>query len=281
MDKAINSFLGIINGISIDGQINEQEVEFLVRWIKQHEDIQNRHPLNEFLPRVAQALDDGYISEEERQDILWLCERMTSMEYYNQTTTDLQKLHAIVGGIAADNIITEAELNKLSDWLEDHGHLRTTYPYDEIDSLITSVMVDKKIDPKEHKMLLSAFDEFVNIDEKQAISKPVILEHQTIRGLCAVCPEITIPDSVFCFTGASSFYTREQFMVLVTKLGGRVISSVSKNLNYLVIGADGNPCWAYACYGRKVEAAVNLRKQGFPIVLVHEHDFRDVIADSA
>jgi hypothetical protein len=35
--------------------------------------------------------------------------------------------------------------------------------------------------------------------------------------------------------------------------------SVVRGLNYLVIGADGNPCWTYACYGRKVEAAVILR----------------------
>lgn len=56
-------------------------------------------------------------------------------------------------------------------------------------------------------------------------------------------------------------------------------SSVSNKTDYLIIGADGNPCWAYACYGRKVEVAVKLRKEGGKILLVHEYDFLDALAD--
>ena len=281
LDKAINSFIGIISGISIDGKINQQELAYLIAWIKENENLKNRHPMNELLPIVAKALEDGIISDEERLDLQWLCERMISTDYYNQVTADIQRLHAIVGGIAADNIITEEELNNLSSWMDDHQYLRTCYPYDELDSLITAVLADKKIDPQEHQMLLAAFKEFVTISDKKTISKPLIIEQQTIIGLCAVCPEIKISQSLFCFTGASSFYTRDQFIEIITDLGGRVVNNVSKNLNYLIIGAAGNPCWAYACYGRKVESAVNLRKQGYRILLVHENDFRDVILDQS
>jgi NAD-dependent DNA ligase len=94
-----------------------------------------------------------------------------------------------------------------------------------------------------------------------------------------VCPEVSFEGTKFCFTGASSKYTRADFSALVKRLGGDVVGSVSASLNYLVIGADGNPCWAYACYGRKVEKAVELRKQGARILLVHEHDFHDAVAD--
>ena len=51
-------------------------------------------------------------------------------------------------------------------------------------------------------------------------------------------------------------------------------------VNYLVVCANGNPCWAYACYGRKVEQAVKHRRQGVPIVLVHENDFWDAYEDA-
>lgn len=66
---------------------------------------------------------------------------------------------------------------------------------------------------------------------------------------------------------------------MVSSLGGKSVSSVSQKLNYLVIGAEGNQCWAYACYGRKVEKAVELRKQGARLLIVHENDFHDAIAD--
>jgi hypothetical protein len=48
-------------------------------------------------------------------------------------------------------------------------------------------------------------------------------------------------------------------------------------LDYMVFGTAGNPCWAYACYGRKVEQAVALRKEGYRLMIVH--DFRDALAD--
>ena len=97
LDKAINSFIGIVNGISIDGKINQQEVAFLVAWLKENEDLKNSHPINELLPIIALALEDGVISDEERLDLQWLCEKMTSMQYYNRITADIQRLHAIVG----------------------------------------------------------------------------------------------------------------------------------------------------------------------------------------
>jgi len=98
-------------------------------------------------------------------------------------------------------------------------------------------------------------------------------------GLCAVCPEITFSGNKFCFTGTSFKYTRSEFFQLVKQLGGEVVNSVSAKLDYLIIGADGNPCWAYACYGRKVEKAAELRKTGSRLLLVHENDFHDAVAD--
>lgn len=35
------------------------------------------------------------------------------------------------------------------------------------------------------------------------------------------------------------------------------------------------PCWAFSCYGRKVEEAMNMRKQGYKISIVKEIDFID------
>ncbi len=68
-------------------------------------------------------------------------------------------------------------------------------------------------------------------------------------------------------------------MATVDKLGGEVTTSVTKQVRYLIIGTDGNPCWAYACYGRKVEKAVELRKQGIRILIIPENDFHDAVAD--
>ncbi|HEX5057014.1 MAG TPA: BRCT domain-containing protein [Gammaproteobacteria bacterium] len=135
------------------------------------------------------------------------------------------------------------------------------------------------MDAAEYKLLKKFFSEFTALMDGRTITSPRISEGCNVIGLCAVCPEIEFEGSSFCLTGTSFKYTRSEFSKIIQKLGGRIISSVSEKLNYLIIGADGNPCWSYACYGRKVEKAVNLRKAGARILLVHENDFHDAVAD--
>ena len=280
LDKSINSLLGFIEGIAIDCEINSDEMRFLQIWLVEHEEVHNLHPFNELIPVIQSAVADGMITCEERDDIVWLCERLRSTDYFDKTTSDLQRLHAIVGGIVSDGNISEEELRGLSRWLQDHEHLKTCWPYDEIDSLITAVLADKKIEKDEHDFLRGFFSEFVAVLDGRTIVSPSITENGSIAGLCAVCPEIEFKNSRFCFTGASTRYTRSQLKETVSRLGGEVLSSLSAKVDYLIIGADGNPCWTYACYGRKVEKAVELRKSGVRLLIVHENDFHDAVADS-
>ena len=279
LEKAVNSLLGIVEGISVDGRINNREIAFLETWLEDHREVEQTHPFNELVPVINSALADGIITDDEKQDILWLCEKLRSVEFIDAATADMQRLHAVLGGIAADGVITESELHGLSDWLTEHEHLRTLWPYDEVDSLVTVVLKDRKIDEAEHKMLLDFFREFTAVLDERTIKGPSITEGSKLVGLCAVCPEISFEDTSFCFTGASFKYTRSVFSDVVKKLGGAVLTSVSPKLNYLIIGADGNPCWMYACYGRKVEKAVELRKQGARLLIVHENDFHDAVED--
>lgn len=281
LDKVINSLLGIVEGITVDLKINDDEINYLAQWVKEQDEYQSQHPFNELIPVVSNALKDGMLTQDERDDIVWLCEKLRSTEYFEITTADIQRLHAIMGGIAADGIITVDELSGLSNWLSDHEHLKTCWPYDEVDSIVTAVLADKLVDEKEHNVLLDFFSEFVAIKNNRVISHLHVSTDINLQGLCAVCPEITFKNSVFCFTGTSAKHTREELHNIVTNLGGKAVNSITSSLNYLVIGSDGNPCWAYACYGRKVEMAVKLRKQGSHLLLVHENDFHDAVADSS
>ncbi len=279
LDKAVNSLLGILEGITADLKINEIECGFLVDWLEENQEYVVHHPFNELIPVVSEALSDGVLTNEERSDIIWLCEKLKSPNYYDIITADMQRLHALLGAIACDGEINESELNGLSAWLNEHEHLRRCWPYDEIDSLVTAVMSDKKISERENLVLQAFFSEFV-IGDNRTLVQPLRQEAVMVYALCAACPEIIFKESLFCFTGASIKYSRKQFHEIINNLGGNVANSVTPKLDYLVIGAEGNPCWAYACYGRKVEKAVELRKQGNKLLLIHEHDFHDAVLDN-
>lgn len=280
LEKSINSLLGIIEGIAIDHEINSQELDYLNIWLEDHRSMRDRHPFNEIIPAIEQSLADRVLSEEEHQDLLWLCRRLTSDGFFDNVTADLQRLHAVVGGVVADTHISVEELKGLGDWIDEHEHLRGCWPYDEIGSLVTTVLADKKIDAQEHEILFRYFSEFVALLDDRSIKSPPVEIAGVVVGLCAVCPEISFQDATFCFTGASARYPRNKLKETVESLGGNVAPAPSKKVNYLVIGADGNPCWAYACYGRKVEKAVELRKAGVKIMIIHENDFHDAVLDA-
>ncbi len=274
LDKSVNSLIGLIEGIIIDTRINHDEVRFLQMWLEEHRFRANKHPLNELFPVVEQALADGVLTQDEKDDIIWLCEKLTSVQYYNKTTSDMQKLHALLAGVRSDGEINIEELEGISSWLCHHRDLRHCWPYDEIESIVTDVISDKVIDADEHKMLMSFLGEFAST---LCSSFTTTNDKSDIVGICAVCPEITFRESTFCLTGKSHKYDRVKFQNVISHLGGLTTESMSKHVNYLVVGSAGNPYWAYACYGRKVEKAVALKKHGYAIVIVHENDFHDAV----
>jgi hypothetical protein len=171
LDLAIHTLEGLIRGITIDSEINEQELEMLNDWISDHILLKKRHPFNELIPKLSQVIEDRSIDEQEISNIMGLCKRFkTDNIYYNKITSDLQRLRGILIGIVADGMINKEELVNLQEWLGEHQSLKTCWPYDEVFSLVMGVLKDGKIDPNEHKILLELFDEFIANSEYQLVS---------------------------------------------------------------------------------------------------------------
>jgi hypothetical protein len=273
--KAFNSLRGIIEGIALDTQINQKEIDELEWWCDKHEFLANRNPFNDLITNIQVIISDNVVTEEEIKDMKWVCDKFKDgFEYYDEFTSDLQVLQGICHGILADGIVKDKEITELYHWLSENQHLATYYPYDEITSLITEVLSDGKIDEEERKLLKRYFNEFVNLSDV-ALQEKINEEVREVRigGICSKVSDIRFIDNQFCFTGTSTRSSRSEIAELIEEYGGKYVNSVSRKTNYLIVGDDGNPCWAFACYGRKVEKAINLRKQGTQIIIVHENDF--------
>ncbi|MEW6698654.1 MAG: BRCT domain-containing protein [Bacillota bacterium] len=284
MDKALRTLEGILDGITIDNCVNISELKELRHWCDYYRNFIYKHPFNEILPIIQDAMKDNILDQEEIKDIIWACRKYQSSLFYYIVTSDIQKLHGILHGILSDNTISKEEIIGLSNWLDENSHLATVYPYDEICSLVTHVLADGIVDDGEKKILKAFFSEFVDLKQSETINLEEINEIKniiTINGICAVTPEIIVPDKVFCFTGVSSRGKRHVIADTVESLGGIFKNSVTLSTDYLVVGDNGNPCWCFSCYGRKVEKAMELRKSGHKILIVHENDFWDALEDMA
>jgi hypothetical protein len=253
----------------------------LGNWCSKHQELVDRNPFKDFMLVISEVINEHADREELIEDLLWRCKQYESENvFYNQATADLQTLQGLCHGILADGLINDEEVKSLDKWLEDNEHLASYYPYDELRSLIISVLSDGKIDAQERLRLMAYFNEFVNLTDAELSSK-IKLETAdvTISGICTVDPNVIFAGKTFCFTGLSKKAKRSEIAQQIISLGGIFSNTITKTTDYLIVGDDGNPCWAFACYGRKVEVAVGLRKQGSQISLIHEYDFWDFMED--
>jgi len=269
--QAAQTLQGMIRGITIDGELNAEEVAELLNWTREYADLIGRAPFNELKAKLDEIMADGQIEPEEQEDLLWVCRNLSpESEYYDSITHDIQQLHGIMHGIMSDGQVT----------------MKGNYPYDELDSLLTTVLKDKRIDEAEQTMLRAFFEDFIEYSFAKKVRadgqrvKAGLPKSFTLPGICAMCPEIEFYGRVFTFTGTSTKATRKQIADQITELGANFSPNVTSQTQYLVVGAGGNPCWAFSCYGRKVEKAVYFRNSGVSILIVHESDFWDAVADN-
>lgn len=281
-DKAINSLKGILQGINIDNKVTEQEIIELHKWANNHNDLIKRNPFNEFMEIINQTSFEDIPATELVEDLYWLCQKYEEDNYYyNGLTADLQTLQGVCHGILADGVIEDEEINRLHDWLNDNEHLSTYWPYDELRSLVLSIISDKKIEEEERLVLMAFINQFVDIkdnDVKDSISSQI--EDVKISGHCTSDPQVEFEGKTFCITGILKSGSRSAMQKTISSLGGIPINTISRNTDYLIVGDNGNQAWAFSCYGRKVERAIELRKEGHTITLIHEFDFNDILEDN-
>lgn len=287
LHKSLTTLMGLINGIGADAYVAPAEAAELENWCSLHEPMLDWHPFNELIPLLRSAIADSVLMEEELLDILWLCERLTDETedrlFYDLTTASIQNLQGVLYGVLADGELNNSEIKALQIWIQSNEYLIGTYPFDEIQSLVASVLADGKITEAERDELKAFFSVFVDPRESVTLHQPELerlREEYSVAGICALAPEIEFDGKRFCITGAfSSGHERPEIAAIIESRGGRCTKGVSGITDYLIVGGDGNPCWAYACYGRKIEKAMNLRRSGGAITIVNEVDFWDALND--
>ncbi|MBI9018709.1 MAG: BRCT domain-containing protein [Phycisphaerae bacterium] len=280
VQKSMNTLEGMLKGFAFDGTITSNEFNILIEWVQEHSELRKKNPFKEIIELIEESVSDGVLDNEEIKDIIWLCEKYNQNTVeFNEITADMMQLQGLFSGIIADGVITKSELEQLSDWIDAHDHLKGNWPYDEVDSLIISVLKDGIIDNKEHNLLLKFFAEFLRVGDHKVISYPLNEVEVPIQGICATCPDVIIPGKSFCITGKFENHSRNEIAKIIKYKNGIFSKGLNKNVDYLLIGADGNKAWAFSCYGRKVEQAINYRKSGHNILMIHEYDFWDAIAE--
>jgi hypothetical protein len=263
---------GLLRGIAADGVIHELEIQRLRGWLDANQGFTHIAPFAELAAGVEHALSDGVLTPEEIDDLLFVVSKYTTVNpFFDQLRSGIQVLMGVLAGVAADRELTVAEVRDLQSWLEEWHHLRGLWPVDECEAIVTYMLAHNRI-TQDAKYLLALSNEFPIGDDTPREAASALLQ---LSGICAVDPEIVFRDRTFVFTGESSRCERSVMEGRVRERGGHTHPNVTKNVHFLVVCDSGNQHWAFACYGRKVEKAYQLRRQGHPVRIVAERDFWD------
>lgn len=276
IEKALLTLQGLLAGVGVDG-LDLGSRQLLLAWADDHRDVERSHPFSNILPCLRRAIADGVLDEEEHAELSWMCTAwMPESTRFRPGTSEMQELHGLLGGIAADGRITDAESDLLVEWLDGHQHVSDIWPYQDVARMLTEALRDGIIDDREREELVSFFAEFTRTADHRVISQRAVA---SAVGPCAIDPQVKFKGRSFVFTGASAHGTRKELEAIIRRMGGG-IGNVHDDLDYLVVGANGNPTWAYSCLGRKLEDVMARVAAGrASTVIVFEPDFWRAVAE--
>ena len=179
----------------------------------------------------------------------------------------IDELIGLCKGVLADGKINQDEAIFLQKWIEANSEIIETWPANRIYERISNVLADGILDQEEADelfKLLSQFTGDIPLQEeygRMATALPIDLPP----------PRIEFPKRKFCLTGTFCLGKRKECKQIIQDLGGLVKSSVTMDLDYLIIGVLGTYDWIHSTYGRKIEKAVKYKKEkGCPIMIVNE-----------
>jgi NAD-dependent DNA ligase len=176
-----------------------------------------------------------------------------------------ESLIGIAAGLIADGELNNKEIQFLSTWLAEHDEVAKTWPGEVIYKRVREVLADGVITGEERDYLQKTLTDLVggSFSEDGAIASeptdlPVDME--------AI---VEIPSASFCFTGQFLFGTRSACERTVEQRGGS-IASVSRKLDFLVIGELSSRDWKYSSFGTKIQSAVQMKRDGAKLAIVSE-----------
>lgn len=186
----------------------------------------------------------------------------------------VDELIGIVKGVMADGMVHQGEAEFLLMWMNNNRGALDKWPAKAIYPRLLAALSDGHIDSNEENELMDLLLAAVG-GNTAPMNK--ISSDSTSLPLSKPAPDLIFAGRIFCFTGKFQSGTRQWCESKVLAKGGIAASSITKKLNYLVIGDIGSRDWLHSTHGTKIEKAMEYREAGIALHIVcEEHWFNHV-----
>lgn len=171
----------------------------------------------------------------------------------------------IIAAIIADKNLHCSEIEFVNNWIRNSPISATVWPGNILIEKLNKILEDGAIDEDERSNLLNILSEIINgtlkkVSEKVS-EKPLPLDE---------IDAIDFLNHTFCLTGNFLLGLKDVCELKIKNRGGLINGSITKKLDYLIIGSLGSDQWKHGNYGTKVEKALEYKASGIPIKIIHE-----------
>jgi len=177
----------------------------------------------------------------------------------------IDEVIGLAKGIMADGCVTQQEAEFLLEWLETNRHAANKWPANILYQRLKLALQDGVLDSDEEKELLILLADITGkpkLDSTHSMT--------TTLPICDPAPKVTFSNKTFCLTGTFISGKRSEASEQITMRGGCCKTNPTKKTDYLVIGDTGSTDWIHSTFGRKIEKAIELQKDGHPIAIISE-----------
>lgn len=231
------------------------------RWLNPHED-QERFGIWLDLPQD----DDGQTTDEVEASAI----RESLIHVYRRGAVADRKIDELIGivkGVLADGVVTQGEVLFVLRWMENNRHAANLWPAKALYPRLAEVFAKGSMNLQDERALLELL---MNTVGGTAAPDQVVTTKSTRLPFDEKPGQVTFDGRAFCFTGVFHSGTRDWCHSQVTHRGGRGAGTITKKLDYLVIGDVGNDNWTHSTHGRKIEKAIAYNAAGCRIAIVSE-----------
>lgn len=255
-DGAMADLYGIALGIGMDGKLFPQERGALEAWMRRNSANEKAPFFRDAYALLCGVLADGVVTKEERQQILFLTEPFLNLCETRESVA-VQALMGVLRGVAADGILNPEEVFAVNEWIKEYSDIENSV-FAQINKMLEEVLDDGVVTEDESNQLLESF---------RSITDPI--------EECGC--ETVITGKRFVLSGDFVHGTKDSIAARIASCGGEVSGSVSKKIDYVVVGGEGSDNYSFGSYGTKVKKAMELREKGVPIAVIAEDQLFELL----
>ena len=185
--------------------------------------------------------------------------------YKDDMRRSLGTLLGMAQGMLADRHLNDAEIRFLQEWLDRSESIAAEWPGNVVHARVRTVLEDGAVTEPERQYLVGTLRQLIEgtLEDPAPPAPKAVLAFDHPDA-------IVFPQSRFCLTGEFVYASPEVCAATIERRGGMISSTVTRKLNYLVVGGLGSKGWQQGGHGTKIEKALEYKREGAAILIVHE-----------